>query len=83
MRAWLLRCFQYVLARGRRLRWNALGAHGLTPEAIRNVIRAIKGLTPKPVAMNLWVSTEDEGALTSTEERSEWPIVRNGCGQPL
>jgi nitronate monooxygenase len=46
----------------------SFGAHSFKPEAIRNVIREIKGLTPKPFAMNLWVSTEDEGALTSTEE---------------
>jgi nitronate monooxygenase len=46
----------------------SFGAHGLNPESIRKVIREIKGLTPKPFAMNLWVSMEDEGALTSTEE---------------
>src|SRR5258708_5183021 len=46
----------------------SFGAHGLKPEAIRKVIRDIKGLTSKPFAMNLWVSMEDEGALTSTEE---------------
>jgi nitronate monooxygenase len=46
----------------------SFGAHGLKPEAIRKVIREIKGLTSKPFAMNLWVSMEDEGALTSTEE---------------
>jgi NAD(P)H-dependent flavin oxidoreductase YrpB (nitropropane dioxygenase family) len=46
----------------------SFGAHGLKPEAIRNVIREIKALTPKPFAMNLWVSMEDEGALTSTEK---------------
>jgi nitronate monooxygenase len=46
----------------------SFGAHGLKPEAIRNVIREIKVLTPKPFAMNLWVSMEDEGASTSTEE---------------
>src|ERR1700757_3076402 len=46
----------------------SFGAHGLKAEAIRNVIREIKGFTPKPFAMNLWVSMEDEGALTSTEE---------------
>jgi nitronate monooxygenase len=45
----------------------SFGAHGLKPEAIRKVIRDIKGLTSKPFAMNLWVSMEDEGALTSTE----------------
>jgi nitronate monooxygenase len=47
----------------------SFGAHGLKPEAIRKVIREIKDLTPKPFAMNLWVSMEDEGALTSTEEQ--------------
>ena len=46
----------------------SFGAHGLEPEAIRKVIREIKSLTPKPFAVNLWVSMEDEGALTSTEE---------------
>src|ERR1700738_4841753 len=46
----------------------SFGAHGLNPEAIRKVIREINGLTPKPFAMNLWVSMEDEEALTSTEE---------------
>ena len=46
----------------------SFGAHGLKPEAIRNVIREMKALTSKPFAMNLWVSMEDEGAFTSTEE---------------
>jgi nitronate monooxygenase len=46
----------------------SFGAHGLKPETIRKVIREIKGLTSKPFAMNLWVSMEDEGARTSTEE---------------
>ena len=46
----------------------SFGAHGLQPEAIRKVIREIKSLTPKPFAMNLWVSMEDEGAFASTEE---------------
>jgi len=58
----------------------SFGAHGLKPEAIRNVIREIKTLTPKPFAMNLWVSMEDEGALTSTEEafhRSLSPLAKH------
>jgi nitronate monooxygenase len=58
----------------------SFGAHGLKPEAIRNVIREIKGLTPKPFAMNLWVSIEDEGAFTSTEEafhRSLAPLAKH------
>jgi nitronate monooxygenase len=46
----------------------SFGAHGLNPEAIRKVVREIKALTTKPFAMNLWVSMEDEGAFTSTEE---------------
>ena len=46
----------------------SFGAHSLKPEAIRKVIREIKSLTPKPFAMNLWVSMEDGGAFTSTEE---------------
>jgi nitronate monooxygenase len=46
----------------------SFGAHRLEPEAIRKIIREIKGLTSKPFAVNLWVSMEDEGAFTSTEE---------------
>jgi nitronate monooxygenase len=58
----------------------SFGALALKPEAIRNVIREIKGLTTKPFAMNLWVSMEDEGALTSTEEafhRSLAPLAKH------
>jgi nitronate monooxygenase len=67
----------------------SFGAHGLKPEAIRKIIREIKSLTPKPFAMNLWVSMEDEGALTSTEEafhRSHAPLAKHiesvGGGKP-
>src|SRR6266446_5273837 len=45
----------------------SFGAHGLTPEAIKEAIAEIRSLTPKPFAMNLWVSMEDEGARTSDE----------------
>src|ERR1700677_2322949 len=45
----------------------SFGAHGLAPEAIKDVIAEIRSLTPKPFAMNLWVSMEDEGARTSDE----------------
>jgi nitronate monooxygenase len=58
----------------------SFGAHGLKPEAIRNVIREIKALTPKPFAMNLWVSMEDEGAVNSTEKafhRSFAPLAKH------
>jgi nitronate monooxygenase len=37
--------------------------------------REIKSLTPKPFAMNLWVSMEDEGALASTEEAFHQSLV--------
>ncbi len=46
----------------------SFGAHGLNPDAIRKVIREISRLTSKPFAMNLWVSMEDEGAVSSTED---------------
>jgi len=39
----------------------------LSPAAIKEVIAEIRSLTPKPFAMNLWVSMEDEGARTSGE----------------
>jgi nitronate monooxygenase len=58
----------------------SFGAHGLKPEAIRNVIREIKALTPKPFAMNLWVSMEDDEAFASTEEsfhRSLTPLAKH------
>jgi nitronate monooxygenase len=45
----------------------SFGAHGLAPEAIKDVIAEIRSLTSKPFAMNLWVSMEDEGARASNE----------------
>src|SRR5580658_6119292 len=45
----------------------SFGAHGLAPDAIKDVIAQIRSLTSKPFAMNLWVSMEDEGARTSDE----------------
>jgi nitronate monooxygenase len=45
----------------------SFGAHGLAPEAIKDMIGEIRSLTSKPFAMNLWVSMEDEGARTSDE----------------
>ena len=45
----------------------SFGAYALAPDAIRDVIAEIRGLTSKPFAMNLWVSTEDEGARASDE----------------
>jgi Dioxygenases related to 2-nitropropane dioxygenase len=56
----------------------SFGAHGLSPEEIKDVIAEIRSLTDKPFAMNLWVSMEDEGARTSDESafnRSLAPLV--------
>jgi nitronate monooxygenase len=56
----------------------SFGAHGLQPDAIKNVIAEIRSLTSKPFAMNLWVSMEDEGARTADENgfnRSLAPLV--------
>src|SRR5712672_1616107 len=56
----------------------SFGAHGLAPEAIKDVVGEIRSLTSKPFAMNLWVSMEDEGARTSDENafnRSLAPLV--------
>src|SRR5580700_4633742 len=56
----------------------SFGAHGLQPDAIKDVIAEIRSLTSKPFAMNLWVSMEDEGARTADENgfnRSLAPLV--------
>ena len=56
----------------------SFGAHGLEPEAIRDVIAEIRSLTSKPFAMNLWVSMEEEGAFTSDAaafERALSPLM--------
>lgn len=45
----------------------SFGAHGLRPDAIREVIREIRSLTSKPFALNLWVSMEDDAAFASDE----------------
>ena len=46
----------------------SFAAHGLSPSAIKNVISEIRALTPRPFAINLWVSMEDEGAGNSGRE---------------
>jgi nitronate monooxygenase len=46
----------------------SFGAHGLAPSAIGDVIAEVRELTVKPFAINLWISTEDEGAPTSGRE---------------
>jgi len=53
----------------------SFGAHGLTPEAIKEAIAEIRSLTSKPFAMNLWVSMEDEGARTSDENAFNRSLV--------
>jgi nitronate monooxygenase len=45
----------------------SFGAHGLSPTAIQEVIAELRSLTARPFAVNLWVSTEDEGARESGE----------------
>src|SRR6266481_2531266 len=58
----------------------SFGAHGLAPEAIKDVIGEIGALTSRPFAMNLWVSMQDEGARTSYENafnRSLAPLAVN------
>ena len=58
----------------------SFGAHGLSPSAIRDVIAEIRALTPKPFAINLWVSMEDEGARASGSEafaRSLAPLAKH------
>ncbi len=58
----------------------SFGAHGLAPEAIKDVIAQIRSLTSKPFAMNLWVSMEDQGARASDENgfnRSLAPLAEH------
>src|ERR1700751_2447553 len=43
----------------------SFGAHGLEPNAIKDGIAEVRGLTAEPFAMNLWVSMEDAEAHTS------------------
>src|SRR5260221_9492480 len=45
----------------------SFGAVGLAPSAIKDVIAELRSMTDRPFAMNLWVSTEDEGAKASDE----------------
>jgi nitronate monooxygenase len=66
----------------------SFGAHSLSPEAISAVIAAIRALTSRPFAVNLWVSMEDDGARTSDEaayHRSLLPLSDHfaALGAPL
>jgi nitronate monooxygenase len=47
----------------------SFGGVGLAPREIKDAIAEIRSLTSKPFAVNLWVSTEDEGARTCDEAR--------------
>jgi nitronate monooxygenase len=53
----------------------SFGAHGLEPKAIEGVVAEIRSLTAKPFAMNLWVSMEDEGAMTSDAAAFERALI--------
>jgi nitronate monooxygenase len=66
----------------------SFGAHGLVPQAIKDVIAEIRSQTSKPFAMNLWVSMEDEGARASSAsafKRSLAPLAGHfsALGAPL
>lgn len=41
----------------------SFGAHHLAPDAVGDVVAALKALTAKPFAVNLWVSDHDPGGL--------------------
>jgi nitronate monooxygenase len=41
----------------------------MTPARINEVVHEIRARTAAPFAVNLWVSTEDEGAATATRDR--------------
>src|ERR1043166_5447042 len=43
----------------------SFGALSLSPKEMKNVISQVRSLTSKPFAVNLWVSTEDDGARSS------------------
>jgi nitronate monooxygenase len=58
----------------------SFGASNLTPDRIRAVVAELRGMTSKPFAVNLWVSTEDDGARASGEaafNRSLAPLARH------
>src|SRR5438128_701062 len=47
------------------------GALGMTAEGITKIVAEIRGVTAAPFAVNLWISTEDPGALEVTREQHE------------
>ncbi len=47
----------------------SFGAQGMPPDRISETVQEIRGLTRSPFAVNLWVSTEDAGALDTAESR--------------
>jgi len=69
-----------------------LGSYGCytnTPAEIETIARDIRALTDKPFALNLWVSTRDEGGekLTHAQFEAIWPIFapfyrEYGIGKP-
>jgi nitronate monooxygenase len=61
----------------------SFGGVSREPTAIKQAIAEIRSLTSKPFAVNLWVSTEDEGARTSDEKafnRSLAPLAGHLAG---
>jgi nitronate monooxygenase len=54
----------------------SFGAHHLPPAQIHELAREIRSLTPKPFALNLWVSDHDAGGDYLTEERFAQQLAR-------
>ena len=53
----------------------SFGAQGMPAERIRAVVHEIRSLTAAPFAVNLWVSTEDTGALATTPKAYEAAVA--------
>jgi nitronate monooxygenase len=53
----------------------SFGAQGMPAERIREVVHEIRSLTALPFAVNLWVSTEDAGALATTRNAYEAAVA--------
>src|SRR3954465_526736 len=49
----------------------SLGAMGMSPGAIAEVVAELRSMTDRPFAVNLWVSVEDEGARACGREAFE------------
>jgi nitronate monooxygenase len=57
----------------------SFGAHHLSPEQMREVIRDLQTATAKPFNINLWVSRHDPGADVMTSEHHELGLRQFGA----